>query len=122
MKNLSYRIIAVLLALVIGVVIGTSVMTQRKDKVISELKEQHKNELKARVQQSLNIIAERDREIKRLKDTNKVYAETVDQLIKKIEQDGVRIMKLRKLIPKMTTNEKVDFLRNRYSADSIRNK
>lgn len=113
-ENLKYQFVAILLAIVIGIVAGSYFMSLRSDKELLELQEKHKQELKNRVELALKVIEQRDRKVDSLEKIVEQDSIKILSFQKRIEQDGVRIDKLRKDAKNLTPTEKSRWLTDRY--------
>jgi uncharacterized protein HemX len=114
MKDFKQQIVALLLVLIIGGVAGAYYMSIKTDDKLKEQEAKHKQELKNRVELALKIIEERDSVITALNSVTHKDSLRIISMEKRIEADGVRIKKLITDINKLSPDEKVDWLINRY--------
>ncbi len=102
-------------ALVVGLAIGSIFMVHTDNKTIDALREQHKKELKeirdneSNKRDSLNI------KLKELSFLAKQDSITIVALKDNIKADGVRVAKLKQQLNKLTPDEKINWLIDRYT-------
>lgn len=111
--NKNYPIAFVALSL--GLAIGSIFMSHTDNKVLKDLREQHKQELKeireneGKKRDSLNI------KIKELSFLAKQDSITIVSLKDNIKADGVKVAKLKQQLNKLTPDEKINWLIDRYT-------
>jgi len=110
-----YSYIAILLAIVIGFVGGYLVLDNSANKAQVELLKKYEVKLKQKEDSSRQIIKQLDKKLLELTNKEKLDSIKIVGLLNKIQQDKIKTDKLRTEIQKLTPNEKVNFLINRYS-------
>jgi len=105
----------VFLALSVGLAIGSIFMAHTDNKTLNALREQHKQELRelrqneGKKRDSLNI------KIKELSFLAKQDSITIVSLKDNIRADGVKVAKLKQQLNKLTPDEKIQYLIDRYT-------
>ncbi len=116
MEKYKHQFIVLLIALVIGAVGGILFSGSRHNSEIEKLNEQHKKELKWRVDSAIKVIEGRDETIKELHDISLQDSLLIKDLYKKIEQDGVKVTSgKRQELKNLSHAQKVNWLSNRYT-------
>lgn len=114
LESTKYALIAVSLAMLIGAGIGAYIVHIHSNRIILELEQKHKDELLHQNDSLVQSIHSRKAEIDSL--LNQIAADSA--LINTMEQDIIvnqkEVKRLKSLVPKMTTSEKVNWIHTRY--------
>jgi hypothetical protein len=109
-----YSIIAIILAVVIGVGVGWFSKTQQSNKAILQLQKQHELELVQQNKLAREHILQLDNTILELKKLNSKDSITISELKYKIKENGVVVKQKLEEVQKLNSDEKVEWLYNRY--------
>jgi uncharacterized protein HemX len=110
-----YSVIAVVLAIIIGVCVGWFGKTNQSDNALRELQKKHETELIQQNEEAVKNIQEHDKIILDLKARNKQDSITFADLKYKIEKDGVVVKQQLQDLQKLTPSEKAQWLIDRYN-------
>jgi uncharacterized protein HemX len=110
-----YSVIAIVLAVIIGLAVGWFTKTSQSDKYVLELQKKHEIELLEQNKQAEKNIQERDKIILDLKSRRTQDSTTIVGFKYKIEKDGVVVKQKLEDLQKLNANEKVQFLLDRYN-------
>lgn len=119
MEN-KYQYGALLLAVIIGAVAGSWLMSNRKDREINKLREEQKKELQIQIDAALDFIEASDALIKAMEEKATLDSIAIVELTKRIETEGPAVtQKEREELKNLSHDQKVNWLINRYTRKSI---
>lgn len=119
MEKYKHQFVVLLIALIIGATGGILFSGARYNSEIKKLNEQHKKELKEKVELAIKVIEGRDERIQELQDSAAQDSILIKDLYKKIEQEGVKVTSgKRQELKNLNHEQKVNWIRNRYTPKS----
>lgn len=115
LDKIKYQFLAILIAAIIGAGIGYYTSSSKANKQIKILADQHATELKDQVEADLKKVQERDLAVKVLEEKVKGDSVMLLNLSDQIAKSRIDTEKLRVKASKFTSDEKRNYLLNRYS-------
>jgi len=110
-----YSVIAIVLSVIVGLVVGSIFSTSQKNKEIVKLAKQHEIQLKQEISNSKKLIETYNIREDSLVEIISLDSIKISAMEHRIKQDGVVVEQLRKERAKWTNEEKVNYLTNRYT-------
>lgn len=117
MEKHSIQFSVIALAMGVGFLLGSFLTKQRAEEELEQLNETHKQELIQQDFKLKEVIQQREEQIKELEVLAKTDSLTINSLLFKIKQDGLKLEQKRNDAAKLNTSkEKLDWFNTRYNS------